>query len=206
MINITDHILAEIFPTTSKDILASFVKPLNDTFEKYDISTLARASCFIAQVGHESAGLTALKENLNYSASGLRRIFGKYFPTDALAAQYARNPEKIANKVYANRGGNGDEHSGDGWAFRGKGLIQITFRDTTTLFGKAVDMSVTDALAYLMTPEGAAISAGWFWSTHGLNALADQGNFLKITRRINGGNTGEAEREVLLARAKKYLT
>lgn len=205
MTDITLDQLRAIFPTTKKETLALYVDPLNETFEKFDITTVARKSMFLAQVGHESAGFTAVRENLNYSKDGLRKVFGKYFPTDALAAQYARQPEKIANRVYANRGGNGNEASGDGWKYRGRGAIQCTFKSTYESFGKAMGMDLDKVPAYLETPLGAVMSAGWFWDTRDLNALADQTRFTDMTKRINGGHHGLQARKDLWARARSVL-
>lgn len=205
MTDITLDQLRAIFPTTKKETLALYVEPLNKTFEKFDITTVARKSMFLAQVGHESAGFTAVRENLNYSQAGLRKVFGKYFPTDALAAQYARQPEKIANRVYANRGGNGNEASGDGWKYRGRGAIQCTFKSTYESFGKAMGMDLDKVPAYLETPLGAVMSAGWFWDTRDLNALADQTRFTDMTKRINGGHHGLQARKDLWARARSAL-
>lgn len=205
MTDITLDQLRAIFPTTKRETLALYVEPLNETFEKFDITTVARKSMFLAQVGHESAGFTAVRENLNYSKDGLRKVFGKYFPTDALAAQYARQPEKIANRVYANRGGNGNEASGDGWKYRGRGAIQCTFKSTYESFGKAMGMDLDKVPAYLETPLGAVMSAGWFWDTRDLNALADQTRFTDMTKRINGGHHGLQARKDLWARARSVL-
>lgn len=205
MTDITLDQLRAIFPTTKRETLALYVEPLNETFEKFDITTVARKSMFLAQVGHESAGFTAVRENLNYSKDGLRKIFGKYFPTDALAAQYARQPERIANRVYANRGGNGNEASGDGWRFRGRGCIQVTLRGNYESFSKAMGMDLDKVPAYLETPLGAVMSAGWFWDTRDLNALADQTRFTDMTKKINGGHNGIVHRKELWATARKVL-
>ncbi len=205
MSDITLSQLAAIFETTPKATLTNFVDPFNKTFEVFDITSMARQCAFLAQVGHESANLTATVENLNYSQQGLLKIFGKYFKTEAAAARYARKPELIASCVYANRMGNGDEASKDGWTYRGRGLIQLTGKNNYVAFAKFRKESLEDTVTYMSTPEGAAMSAGWFWSNNGLNVLADQGRFTDITRRINGGVNGMADRQALWGKAKKTL-
>ena len=164
----------------------------------YEINTAQRIAAFIAQCSHESAGFTALKENLNYRAPTLRKIFPKYFPDDAIANHYASLPNKqaaIANKVYANRMGNGDENSGDGYRFCGRGLIQLTGRENYSWFAASLDISVEEASEYLQTFEGAAQSACWFWETNKLNQWADAGDILTLTKRINGGTIGLEDRK-----------
>jgi putative chitinase len=159
----------------------------------YEINTPQRIAAFVAQCAHESANFTALRENLNYRAVTLRKIFPKYFPTDELAQQYAAMPNKqqaIANLVYANRMGNGPPESGDGWRFAGKGLIQLTGKDNYTWFAASLGISVEEAAEYLETFEGAAQSACWFWETNKLNQWADKGDILTLTKRINGGTIG----------------
>ena len=163
----------------------------------YEINTPQRIAAFIAQCSHESGGFVFLKENLNYKAATLRKIFPKYFPTDELANQYASRPDKqaaIANRVYANRMGNGDESSGDGYRFCGRGLIQLTGRDNYTFFAGSLGISVEEASEYLQTFEGAAQSACWFWETNNLNQFADKGDIVTLTKRINGGTIGLEDR------------
>lgn len=191
---ITYDQLAEFFEDTDEHIVEAFVQPLNDTFEEFDINTPKRISMFLAQVGHESAGLKARKENLNYSADGLRRVFPKYFRS-VNPASYARQPEKIANRVYASRMGNGDEASGDGWRYRGRGLIQLTGKSNYKAFAEFMEMDLDQVVAYLETEEGAAMSAGWFWDSRDLNQWADKGDVLTVTKKINGGTNGLAERK-----------
>jgi putative chitinase len=152
-------------------------------------------AAFLAQVAHESGGFNFVKEGLSYSAVGLNKTFKKYFPTVASAQPYARNPAKIANKVYANRMGNGPERSGDGYKHRGRGLIQLTGKDNYTRFAKSIDKTVDEAIAYLETSEGAVASAGWFWDVNKLNVYADKGDFVGLTRRINGGIIGLSDRK-----------
>jgi putative chitinase len=185
--------ISHAFPNVKPDVLTDFADPLNKTFDTFEINTQNRLSMFLAQIGHESGDFKFLKENLNYSAQGLLGTFPKYFDQDSAAA-CARQPEKIANIVYAKRMGNGDSESGDGYRFRGRGCIQITGRDNYTAFAKAMDMSLNDAVAYLETIEGACVSAGWFWSTNKLNASADKGDIKANTKKINGGTIGLDDR------------
>lgn len=170
---------------------------LSQLLPDYEINTPQRVAAFIAQCSHESAGFTALRENLNYRWQSLRKIFPKYFPTDELAQEYANKPNKqeaIANRVYANRMGNGPESSGDGWRFCGRGLIQLTGRDNYSWFAASLGIPVEEASDYLQTFEGAAQSACWFWETNGLNRWADAGDILTLTKRINGGTIGLDDR------------
>ena len=165
--------------------------------DEYEINTPRRIAAFIAQCAHESGGFMVLKENLNYKPATLRRIFPKYFPTDELAEEYCRRPnrqEAIANRVYASRMGNGDESSGDGWRFCGRGLIQLTGRSNYQSFADSLEMNINDVPAYLATFEGAAQSACWFWETNKLNEFADKGDILTLTKRINGGVIGLDDR------------
>ena len=168
-----------------------------DTAAKFQINTPLRLAHFLAQCGHESAGFKATSENLNYSAKGLMGIFKKYFPTEALANAYQRNPQKIANKVYANRMLNGDEASGDGYKFRGRGYIQLTGRDNYTQFGKAIGEDIPSNPDVVAT-KYPLLSAAWFWSKNGLNKLADGGStdavVTTITKRVNGGTIGLPDR------------
>lgn len=170
---------------------------LSQLLPEYQINTPQRIAAFIAQCSHESAGFTALKENLNYRPATLRKIFPKYFPTDAMANDYCSRPNKqeaIANRVYANRMGNGPEESGDGYRYCGRGLIQLTGKENYTWFAASLDISVEEAAQYLETFEGAAQSACWFWETNNLNQWADKGDILTLTKRINGGTIGLDDR------------
>lgn len=170
---------------------------LQQLLPDYEINTPQRIAAFIAQCAHESANFTALKENLNYKAATLRKIFPKYFPTDELAQQYASMPNKqeaIANRVYANRMGNGPEASGDGYRYCGRGLIQLTGKDNYSWFAASLGITVEEASEYLQTFEGAAQSACWFWETNSLNRWADAGDILMLTKKINGGTIGLEDR------------
>jgi putative chitinase len=164
---------------------------------KFGINTPLRVAHFLAQCGHESGGFRVTQENLNYSAKGLNGIFRKYFPTEAAATPYARQPQKIANKVYANRMANGSEASGDGYKFRGRGYIQLTGRDNYTQFGKAIGVDIPNN-PDLVSSKYALASAAWFWSKNGLNKLADNGAtdtvVTSITKRVNGGTIGLPDR------------
>ena len=170
---------------------------LEQLFPDYDINTSKRMAAFLAQCGHESGNFTAIKENLNYKASSLRKIFHKYFPDDAIATQYANKKNKqeaIANRIYANRMGNGDESSGDGFRFCGRGLIQLTGRSNYQAFADSLEMNINDLPEYLATFEGAAQSACWFWETNNLNRFADSGDIIGMTKVINGGYIGLQDR------------
>lgn len=163
----------------------------------YDINTPQRVAAFVAQCAHESAGFKFLKENLNYRAATLRKIFPKYFPTDELAQQYASRPNKaeaIANRVYGGRMGNGDESSGDGYRYCGRGLIQLTGKNNYQAFAMSIETPVEEIPDYLQTFEGAVQSACWFWETNSLNRWADAGDIKELTRRINGGYIGLEDR------------
>ena len=169
----------------------------------YDINTPRRVAAFIAQCSHESGGFSVLKENLNYKPQALRRLFPKYFPDDVIAGQYCAKPNKqeaIANRIYANRMGNGDESSGDGHRFCGRGLIQLTGRANYQNFADSIEvdgrsLKIEEVPEYLETFEGAAQSACWFWETNNLNRWADDGDILTLTKRINGGTIGLEDRK-----------
>lgn len=183
---------------------------LDESLLRFSITTPARQSAFLAQCAHESAGFSRLAENLNYSAAGLAvtwpgRFRGADGQPSALALAYQRRPVVIANHVYANRMGNGSEESGDGWRYRGRGLLQITGRGMYQRCGEALGLPLLEQPDLLLQPEPAALSAAWFWQSNGLNALADAGDFEAITRRINGGLNGLAERKVLWLKARGAL-
>jgi len=173
------------------------IQMIPDTAAKFQINTPLRLAHFLAQCGHESGGFRVTQENLNYSAKGLMGIFKKYFPTEAIANAYQRNPQKIANKVYANRMSNGDEVSGDGFKFRGRGYIQLTGRANYTAFGKSIGEDIASN-PDVVSGKYALLSAAWFWSNNGLNKLADGGAtdavVTTITKRVNGGTIGLPDR------------
>jgi putative chitinase len=173
------------------------IKQIPDTAAKFQIDTPLRLAHFLAQCGHESGGFRLTKENLNYSAKGLMGIFKKYFPTEALAKSYERQPSKIANKVYGGRMGNGPESTGEGAKFCGRGYIQLTGKDNYTAFGKSINEDI------LSNPEKVAsdyalLSAAWFFNKNGLHKMADEGStdlvVTKITKRVNGGTIGLPDR------------
>lgn len=189
--NFTVSNLEEILPKYKN--IDSLFDSLAHILPQYDIDTPERVAGFLAQCTHESAGFTVLSENLNYSADGLCKIFGKYF-TPQIANQYARNPEKIANKVYANRMDNGDEASGDGWQYRGRGAIQLTGKHNYTKFAENCDKSLEDTVNYLGTLDGAIESAAWFWKINNVNRFCDAKDIVGMTKVINGGTIGIEDR------------
>lgn len=180
---------------TSIETADKWVPWLNKTMQKYDIKSPRRQAMFLSQLAHESGNFRFTSENLNYSADALERVFKKYFPTRELAEEYARQPEKIASRVYGNRMGNGDEESGDGWKYRGRGLIQLTGLNNYANYAMHCDNEALTKPDIVAEPEYAADSAGWFWSVNRLNAMADTGDVRAVTRRINGGFNGLADRE-----------
>ena len=185
--------LREIIP--KNPYLQYWYSALEQLLPDYQIDTPQRLAAFLAQCAHESGGFLFIKENLNYKWQSLRKVFPKYFPTDALAQQYEKQPERIANKIYANRMGNGPEESGDGYRFCGRGLIQVTGRDNYSWFAASLDISPEEASEYMETFEGAAQSACWFWETNNLNQWADRGDIVTLTKRINGGTIGLEDRQ-----------
>lgn len=174
--------------------LSYWYHALEQLLPDYEINTPQRMAAFLAQCAHESGGFTALKENLNYRAVTLRKVFPKYFPNDEIASAYAQQQAAIANRVYANRMGNGDEHSGDGFKYCGRGLIQVTGKENYTWFADSLGITPEEASEYMETFEGAAQSACWFWETNNLNNWADKGDIMTLTKRINGGTIGLEDR------------
>lgn len=199
---VTLPILQKLFPT-GKD-LPAFADAMARYCPAYGVDAPRREAAFLAQVGHESGGLTRWTENLNYSADALVRVWPNRF-TPELAGQYARQPERIANKVYANRMGNGDEASGDGWAHRGRGLVQVTGRSNYTALATDTGRRLETLPAWLETPEGATVSALWFWKRNRLNRFVDAGDFQGLTKAINGGLVGYDDRKARWEAAKKAL-
>jgi putative chitinase len=182
------------------------IAQLPDTVAKFELNTPLRLAHFLAQAGHESGGFKALNENLNYGAKGLLGIFKKYFPTEALAIQYERKPEKIANRVYGGRMGNGPEATGEGYKFRGRGYIQLTGKDNYKAFDAVVTESIVDN-PDLVATKYPLLSAAWFFHKNGLHKLADGGAtdvvVTSITKRVNGGTIGLADR---IKHFKEYYT
>jgi putative chitinase len=204
---ITEAQLAAMIPT-NKDIKA-WCEELNKALPKYDITTDQRIAGFISQCAHESMDFNAMSENLNYREETLNKVFPRYFgPGKRNAAEYARNPEKIANYVYMDEFRTsklGNVHPGDGWRFRGRGLKQLTGRDNYTRFAKDYDLTAEEAAVWVETKEGALASALWFWNTKNLNTIADTGNVAALTKKINGGDIGLADRQARYARAMAAL-
>ena len=190
--NFTQEQLKEMIPRNP--YVTQWYEAISSILPEYEINTPQRVAAFLAQCAHESGGFVFLKENLSYKAPSLRKVFSKYFQDDATAAAYANKPEKIANRVYANRMGNGDESSGDGWRYCGRGLIQLTGKDNYTFFAASLDIPVEEASEYLQTFEGAVQSACFFWEQNNLNKWADSGDILTLTKRINGGTIGLEDR------------
>jgi putative chitinase len=200
---LTQDKLAKIL-TRNKSVGPLF-DALSKMLPKYEINTVNRVAGFLAQCGHESADFTVLKENLNYGAKGLRATFPKYFATDAVAAQYERQPEKIANHIYANRMGNGAEATGDGYKYRGRGAIQLTGHDNYAAFAKSINKTLDETVAYCESMDGAIESACWFWKKNNVNATCDANDIVAMTKKINGGTIGLDERKAHYEKAKGIL-
>ena len=212
---LTQQQLLAILPNC-RPVVGAFLPALNRAMARFDISTRARQAAFLAQIGHESAQLTKLSESLYYKdATRVAQLFkygfdlnhnGRVDPAEVRDAEnYLRNSEKMANRVYGGRYGNGDEASGDGYKYRARGLIGITFHDNYRLCGRALNLPLLDQPELLEQPEYAALSAAWFWWDRGLNELADAGKFDRISSVVNGGGNGAAERRALWATAKEAL-
>ena len=199
--SITAQQLLQILPNAGP-VAGVFVPVLNTAMNRYQIVGSKRIAAFIAQIGHESGQLTRLVENLNYSAEALQRTWPSRFSAE-LANSFARKPEQIANIAYGNRMGNTD--TGDGWRYRGRGLIQITGKNNYRACSEALGLDLIAQPELLEKPQHACMSAAGFWATNGLNTLADAGKFDAITQRINGGQAGAADRQVLYAWALKVL-
>lgn len=189
---ITENQLKELIPKNK--YVSQWCSALNLILPDYDINTTLRIAAFLAQCIHESGGFVFLTENLNYKAESLMKVWPKHFPNITVAKQYERNSEKIANKAYANRMGNGNEESGDGWRYCGRGLIQLTGKSNYQAFADSIETPLSAIPGYLQTFEGAVQSACWFWETNNLNALADKKDILGLTKKINGGTIGLDDR------------
>jgi putative chitinase len=203
---LTDAALKSAFPKLSPTIRAMVLTSSPPALDKYQIDSARRVAAFMGQTYHESAGFTARAEKLNYSAAGLRKTFPRHFKTDAIAASYAHQPAKIASRTYASRMGNGDEASGDGWRYRGRGFIQLTGRENYSAFARAMGMTLDQAIAYLETDAGAFMSAAWFWDRQALNGLADGWQLTAISHAINGGDNGIEDRKTLSNAALRAFT
>ena len=198
---ITAQQLLQILPNAGQ-VAGVFVPVLNTAMSRFQIVGANRIAAFVAQVGHESGHLTRLVENLNYSADALRKTWPSRFDME-MASAAALKPEQIANVSYGNRMGNSTP--GDGWKYRGRGLIQITGKNNYRACGEALGLDLIAQPSLLEKPQHACMSAAWFWATNGLNTLADAGKFEAITQRINGGQNGAADRQALYARALKVF-
>jgi putative chitinase len=187
-------------------ISVDWVEPLEEVFHRYEINTPERQAAFIGQCAHESMNFTKLEENMNYSAEGLMKTWPSRFPTLESTKPYHRNPEKIANKVYAGRMGNGPEETGEGWLYHGRGLIQLTGKDNYTLAGDALNMDFIHSPDYVLVPKYAALTAGWFWNKRNLNKEADAKDFTGMTKKINGGTIGLDDRIAHIKHAQEVLT
>ncbi|WP_299208310.1 glycoside hydrolase family 19 protein [uncultured Dokdonia sp.] len=200
-------ITKEEFHKVVPDVNWQYIEPYLDIYEAildhYEINTSLRKAHFLAQISHESGSFKFVSENLNYSAKALYAVFRKYFPTMAAAEEYARQPEKIANKVYANRMGNGDEASGDGWKYRGRGLIQLTGKDNYTSFSAATGQDFVANPTLVTQPEWALSSACWFWKKRRINRYADTDDIHMVTKLINGGFNGLEHRQHFLDEYKR---
>ena len=199
-------ILALTETLTKLKIDPSWAEPLAEVFQRYEINTPERQAAFIGQCAHESANFKTLEENLNYSAEALMKTWPSRFPTMEVAKQYARNPEKIANKVYGGRMGNGTEETGDGWLYHGRGLIQLTGKDNYTLAGDALNMDFIHSPDYVLVPKYAALTAGWYWNKRQLNKEADAKDYTGMTKKINGGTIGLDDRIAHIKHAQEVLT
>ena len=199
---ITKEQLSQLIP--KNPYIDQWFEALSVLLPDYEINTPNRIAAFIAQCAHESASFTALHENLNYRSETLSKVWPKKFPA-SIAQQYAHKPEAIANRAYASRMGNGDEASGDGWRYCGRGLIQLTGKDNYTAFADSIGITPEEVSDYVQTFEGAAQSACWFWETNNLNKWADQGDIETLTRKINGGTIGIEDRKKHYAHALHVL-
>ena len=189
----------------SPEVAMRWTPALNETMERFDISNKYRIAAFLSQVAHESGGFKFVVENLNYSADALLRVFPKYFPTPEIANAYARQPERIANRAYANRMGNGDEASGNGWAYRGRGLIQLTGKNNYASFSLQMDNNCLVEPDIVAEPKLAALSAGWYWNSRNINPVADTDDVKEVTRLVNGGYNGLADREAKYEKLMQIL-
>ena len=190
---------------TTPELADRWAEPLAATCERFEINTPYRVAGFLSQTAHESGGFKFVRENLNYSAASLMRVWPNRFPNLEVAQRYAMNPEKIANKVYSDRMGNGNEASGDGWKYIGRGLIQLTGKNNYVAYSLACDNEALVKPEIVEDPKYAAESAGWFWNVNRLNGLADAQDVQGMTRRINGGAHGLDDRSMKYAKLMEYF-
>jgi putative chitinase len=207
---ITEQQLAAIIPTNKQ--VKNWHAAIVNILPKYNINTTDRIASFLAQCAHESRDFTSLEENLNYSAERLLQVFPRYFGAGkANAADFARNPQKLANYVYmdinrSTKGALGNINNGDGWLFRGRGIKQLTGRNNYAAFGATIGMTAEQTVEYISTEKGAIESACWFWKARNLNAFADKKDIVGMTKAINGGEIGIADRRARWEKALKILT
>jgi putative chitinase len=201
--------LQQLSPPLLPQASQMWATELSKGMTQWEINTIMRVQQFLATLMHESQGLQRVEENLNYSADGLLKVFPKLFKTREQADLFARKPQSIANKVYANRMGNGAPESGDGWNYRGRGPIQATGKDMYRAVGKAINPADTELFVknpeLLLKPELGSAAACWIWKSKGCNELADKGNFQGVTKKINGGLNGMPDREAWLVKCKKIV-
>lgn len=190
---------------TTPELADKWAVALNETCEEFAIDNPFRIAGFLSQTAHESAGFKFVSENLNYSAASLMRVWPTRFPNVEIAQRYAMQPEKIANRAYADRMGNGDEASGDGWKYRGRGLIQLTGKNNYVAYSMACDNEALQKPDIVAEPKYAAESAGWFWNVNRLNTLADAQDVVGMTKRINGGTHGLDDRQMKYSKIMSYF-
>jgi putative chitinase len=201
---ITEEIIKRVFPHAKKEIVNALIENEDELSKQYEIDSPLKWSHFLAQTGHESGGFTTVEENLNYRSETLAAVFPKYFK-DVDPDDYAHQPAKIANHVYANRMGNGDEESGEGYKFRGRGLIQLTGKSNYSAMAHDLGVDLDDLVNHLATADGAVESAAWFWHKNGINKLAEEDNVLAVTKKVNGGTIGLQERTNHTEKLKEIL-
>lgn len=190
---------------TTPELADKWSVALDETCQEFAIDNPFRIAGFLSQTAHESAGFKFVSENLNYSAASLMRVWATRFQTVEIAQRYAMQPERIANRAYADRMGNGDEASGDGWKFRGRGLIQLTGKNNYVAYSLACDNEALQKPDIVAEPKYAAESAGWFWSVNKLNTLADKQDVVGMTKRINGGTHGLDDRQMKYSKIMSYF-
>jgi len=190
---------------TTPELADKWAVALDETCQEFAIDNPYRIAGFLSQTAHESAGFKFVSENLNYSAASLMRVWSQRFPTLEIAQRYAMQPERIANRAYADRMGNGSESSGDGWKYRGRGLIQLTGKNNYVAYSMACDNEALQKPDIVAEPKYAAESAGWFWSVNRLNQLADKQDVVGMTKRINGGTNGLDDRQMKYSKIMSYF-
>lgn len=203
-LKLTKKIFTSLAPKADKDIVSALVKNLPELFSTYEINTPLRVAHFLGQTAHESWGFTRIEENLNYSAERLKQVFPRHFRVVDPKA-FEGNPEKIGNYIYANRLGNSDFTSGDGFRYRGRDLIQLTGKYNYQMFGNDLSISLEEVIALLESNEGIGTASCWFWNMRNLNQYADQDNVYVLTRKINGGTHGLESRKKYTDKAKSLL-